>query len=73
MILTPSAFLVRKAMTQGVFGSSRLWKAVAIVIVSRRAFRKIMGSEPRTIAVERLRPGQSLVLRGLTSRDVPAS
>ena len=71
--LSPTAFLVRSAMRKGLFGDSRLWKAVGIFILARRGLRKVMGSEVRTVAVEPIRPGETVILRGITSRDMRAS
>lgn len=68
--LAPSAFLFRSAVRKGLFGDSRIWKAVGILMLARRGLRKIMGSEVRTVAVERIRPGETVILRGLTSRDL---
>jgi len=63
--------LVRKAMVEGVKGENRLWRYVMFAIIARRLLRRLMDSDARTVAVERLLPGQSLILRGVTSRDVP--
>jgi hypothetical protein len=69
--LAPSAVLFRTSMREGIFGDSRFWKIVALLIISRRAFRKIMGSDPRTVAIERIKPGETVVLRGVRSRKLP--
>lgn len=69
----PSVVIFRSAMRKGIFGDSRVWKAIGIAILARRGFRKIMGTEPRTIAVERIKPGETVVLRGVRSRNVPVS
>jgi len=63
--------LVRKAMVEGFKGENRLWRYVMLAIIARRLLRRLMDSDARTVAVERLLPGQSLILRGVTSRDVP--
>jgi hypothetical protein len=60
-------------MRKGLFGDSRLWKAVGIVILARRGLKKMMDSEPRTLAVERIKPGETVILRGVRSRNLPAS
>jgi hypothetical protein len=71
--LVPSASMmfVRKAMVEGVKGENRVWRYVMFAIIARRVLRRLMDSDPRTVAVERLLPGQTLVLRGVTSRDLP--
>ena len=65
---SPSMLVIRKAMTQGLFGESRMWKLVAFAIIARRMLRKIMDSEPRLVAIEKIRPGETLILRGVTGR-----
>ena len=65
---SPSMLIVRRAMVDGLFGDSRVWKVLAFVIIGRRMLQRIMGSEPRTVAVERIRPGETLILRGVTGR-----
>ena len=67
----PSAVLYRNAMRKGFLGDSRVWKVVGLLIVGRRLARKVMGSDPQTVAIERIGPGEKLILRGVTSRDVP--
>lgn len=70
---SPSVVLFRSAMRKGIFGDSRVWKAVGIAMLARRGFKKIMGTEPRTIAVERIKPGETVILRGVRSRNFPTS
>ena len=65
---SPSMLVVRRAMFDGLFGDSRFWKVLAFVIIGRRMLQRIMGSEPRVIAVERIRPGETLIMRGVTGR-----
>ena len=64
---TPSMVVVRRAMVDGLFGESRLWRLVAFAIIGRRILRRVLGSDPVTVAVERLKPGETLILRGVTS------
>ena len=70
LVPTASMLVVRKAMVEGVKGENRFWRYVMIAIIARRVLRRLMDSDPRTIAVERLLPGQTLILRGVTSRVV---
>ena len=71
--LVPSAsmLLVRKAMVEGVKGENRFWRFVMFAIIARRIVRRLMDSDPRTVAVEKLLPGQTLIMRAVTSRDMP--
>ena len=64
----PSMIVVRRAMVDGLFGESRMWKMVAFAIIARRTMRKLMGSDPHTVAIERIRPGETVILRGVTGR-----
>jgi hypothetical protein len=61
----PSAWLYRKSMANGVLGDSRFWKAIGTLIIARRVFRKLMGSDPKIVAIERIKPGETVVLRGV--------
>ena len=65
---SPSMLVTRRAMTDGVFGRSRIWKTVAFAIMFRRTVRKLMGSDPHTVAIEKIRPGETVILRGVTGR-----
>ena len=65
---SPSMLVMRRAMVDGLFGDSRVWKVLAFVIIGRRMLQRIMGSEPRVVAVERIRPGETLIMRGVTGR-----
>ena len=67
-LLSPGVLIFRKSLRDGIFGNSRFWKAAAFVILGRRLLRRLMGAEPRTVAVEKLVPGQTLILRGVTER-----
>ena len=65
---SPSMLVMRRAMVDGLFGDSRVWKVLAFVIIGRRMLQRIMGSQPRVVAVERIRPGETLIMRGVTGR-----
>jgi hypothetical protein len=67
---TPSMYVVRRAMTEGLRGRSRFWKLVMIAILLRRGFRRVMRSDGMTVAVEHLQPGESIILRGVRARDL---
>ena len=69
--LAPSVWIFRTSMREGIFGDSRIWKAVGIFMLARRALRKVMGSEPETVAIERIKPGETVVLRGVRARKLP--
>jgi hypothetical protein len=72
-ILAPSALLFSNAMRKGIFGDSRMWKVVGIAMLTRRGLKKLMGAEAETVALERIRPGETIILRGVRSRKLPTS
>ena len=72
LIPTPSVFIVGKAMSAGLFGQSRFWRGVLIAIFARRAVSRVMQSGVKTVAIEPIKPGETLVLRGVRSRDLPS-
>jgi hypothetical protein len=69
---TPSFFVVGKAVSDGLFGRSRFWRGVLIAIFARRALSRVMQSGVKTVAIERIKPGETLVLRGVRARDLPS-
>ena len=71
--LAPSAVIYRRAMQYGILGDSRFWKAVGVAIIARRIARKIMGSDPITVGIETIKPGETVILRGVRSRDIRRS
>ena len=71
--LAPSAVIYRRAMQHGILGNSRFWKAVGIAILARNVARRIMGSDPVTVGIETIKPGETVILRGVRSRDIPRS
>ena len=45
--------IVRRAMTEGLFGDSRFWKVVAFAIIARRTMPQADGLDPNTVAIEK--------------------
>ncbi|MET0146715.1 MAG: hypothetical protein ABW328_18285 [Ilumatobacteraceae bacterium] len=68
LLPSPSMLLFRRSMVSGVFGKSRVWKIIGFAILANRIVRRLMGSDPRTVAIERIGPGETLILRGVTGR-----
>ena len=67
---TPSLYIQRRAMLEGRrSGRSRFWRGVFFAILARRMFQRVMRSDPRTLAIERIKPGETVILRGVRSRD----
>jgi hypothetical protein len=59
-------------MSDGLFGRSRFWRAVLIAIMARRGLQRLMNPGPQTVAIERIKPGETIVLRGVRSRKLPS-
>ena len=57
-LLRPSYYIRRASINKGLFGDDRFWRTVFILMTGRRVLRKLMGSEPETVAIEKLKPGQ---------------
>ncbi len=64
-LVSPGYFIRHKAMTQGFLGDSRFWQFVGVLIFGHRLLRKILGSDPQTVAVERLELGQTIILAAI--------
>jgi len=65
---TPAMLFVRRAMVEGVRGRNRVWRMVMYAIVLRRLWRRVMSTDARTIAVEKIGPGDVVLMRAVTSK-----
>ena len=69
----PVGYLIRRAaLYRGVFGSSRGWRAVAVVVFGGRFLLRTLGRSEEVVSLERLRPGQSVTITAIrpeTRRD----
>lgn len=59
---SPASIIRRKSINKGLLGDDRLWRTIFFVIFGRRVLRKVMGSEPELLSVEKLKPNESLVI-----------
>lgn len=66
--LRPGFIIRRKAMHQGIFGSSTLWKLVAAVVFGRGIMKKVFGRQPEVLARSTLGAGHILAVA--TSRPL---
>ena len=65
-VLRPSLVIRRKALYDGIFGPSTLWKAVAILVFGRSTLKKLLGKNPELIEVAKLDgPGHFMQIRTL--------
>jgi hypothetical protein len=62
---SPSLLVRRRALTQGVLGNDRLWRAIAAVMFGASFLKRTLGRTEEIVTVERLRPGQTIVLRAI--------
>lgn len=58
-------YLRRTAIYHGLFGGNRFWLVVLGLIWLKRSGRKILGREPQFVTLEKLQPGQSMVLTAI--------
>lgn len=69
----PSVVIRRKALRLGVFGASKLWKAVAVVVFGKTTMKKFFGRNEEVVQVARLKGGGRLMqvetIKPLTRRD----
>lgn len=72
LVATPAIYVVRKAMSDGLRGTSRFWRVVLVLVLAKRAFGKVMQSDVKTVAYERIKPGETIILRGVRTRDLPS-
>jgi hypothetical protein len=70
-VLSPSEWVYRMGVRRGLIGGDQVWRVVLVLIVARRAFRRIMGTAPGTYATEEIKPGETLILRGVRSPKMP--
>jgi hypothetical protein len=63
--LSPAVLIRSNALRKGVFGSSNLWRAVAVVVFGSSFLRRLLGRRPEIIGTEVLRPGQFVRIEAL--------
>lgn len=69
-LLNPAAYVRRKSINRGLLGDDRLWRTVFFVISGRRVLRKLMGSEPEIVSIEKLKPDRTLVIETINPRRI---
>jgi hypothetical protein len=63
--LSLSALIRTRAIQRGIFGSSPLWRAVAVVMFGRRFLKKVFGKHPDYLGTEKLKAGQLLQIEAI--------
>jgi hypothetical protein len=60
---SPFILVRRRALTRGVLGNSPLWRVVAVVVFGKSLLKRLVGGGEEIVTVERMRPGETMVLR----------
>ena len=63
--LSPSVLIRRRALQRGVFGSSPLWRAVAVVVFGGQFLKRVFSKHPEYLGTERLKAGQLLQIEAI--------
>lgn len=69
-LLRPSSYIRRASINKGLFGDDRFWRMVFILLTGRKVLRRFMGSEPETVAIETLKPGQFVRIEAIDPRTL---
>ena len=69
-VLRPSYYIRRASIRKGLFGDDRFWRTVFILMTGRKVLRRMMGSEPETVALEKLKPGQFVRIEAIDPRTL---
>ena len=56
-MMRPTMVIRAQAFRKGIFGSSRLWRSVAIAIIGKRVLKRYFGREPQVVEVSTLKGG----------------
>jgi hypothetical protein len=68
---SPRMLFIRRAMVEGLRGENKVWRLIMLLIIANRLLRRIMGSDPQTVAIEKIGPGETVILRAVTSLATP--
>jgi hypothetical protein len=60
-----TAILLRQARKRGVFGTSKAWTGVWVLLVAVRVVRRLTRNQEKVVLRERLEPGETLVIRAV--------
>ncbi len=62
VLFRPKYIIRRKAMRRGLFGPSRVWRVVALIIVFENSLRKVFGSQPEQLGRRTIAAGSVLTV-----------
>lgn len=63
-----TARLYNRALTEGLLRGDGRWRGVLYTMWAWRLLKRIVIRRPQTVAVERLRPGQTVIVTGTSRR-----
>jgi hypothetical protein len=66
-IRNPITLLRWRSFDRGILGRDRRWILLWVILVAGRGLRHIVRRRPEVVAIERLAPGSSVVVRALTA------
>jgi hypothetical protein len=67
--LSPVRALTTRGLREGVFGDSRVWLGICLVYLGLRFARRLLSRTEETVAIDRLAPGQTIVVRAIGVRS----
>jgi len=75
-LFAPTALLRQRSIQRGLFGGSRGWMAIGVLVWLPRLWKRFAGRQEELLATERLRPGQSIQIDAVqppTRRELKAA
>jgi hypothetical protein len=64
-LLHPASLIRQKALREGIFGPSRWWKLIAVVVFGSGIIRRFLGKQPQHLGTEKLVAGQSVTITAI--------
>lgn len=65
-------YLRTRGVKDGLFDGRRLWLAIGLVMWTGRILKKVLVRPSEVISLERLKPGESLLVSAHAAQDSPA-
>lgn len=75
-LFAPTALLRQRSIQRGLFGGSRGWMAIGVLVWLPRIWKRFAGRQEELLATERLQPGQSIQIDAVqppTRRELKAA